>query len=184
MDRQKVQMVLDWPLPWTVRAVHTFLGLTRYYHYFIKGHNTIATSLTALLCKDAFRWSVEAESVFHALQSTLTTTHALQLPVFNEPFIVKCDASGVGIGTVLHQGHVLVEFFSCQLAPRHAALTTYKRELIRLVLAVRHWRPYLWGRPFFIRTDHYNRKFLLDQKLATIPQHQWVSKLLGFDFTS
>jgi hypothetical protein len=25
-------------------------------------------------------------------------------------------------------------------------------------------------------------KFLLDQKLATIPQHQWASKLLGSDF--
>lgn len=26
-------------------------------------------------------------------------------------------------------------------------------------------------------------KFLLDQRLSTIPQHQWVSKLLGYDFT-
>jgi hypothetical protein len=47
---------------------------------------------------------------------------------------------------------------------------------------VRHWRPYLWGRPFLVRTDHYSLKFLLDQRLSTIPQHQWASKLLGFDF--
>jgi len=47
---------------------------------------------------------------------------------------------------------------------------------------VRHWRPYLWGREFMVRTDHYSLKFLLDQRLATIPQHQWASKLLGFDF--
>jgi hypothetical protein len=25
-------------------------------------------------------------------------------------------------------------------------------------------------------------KFLLDQRLATIPQHHWVRKLLSFDF--
>jgi hypothetical protein len=25
-------------------------------------------------------------------------------------------------------------------------------------------------------------RFILDQRLTTIPQHQWVSKLLGFDF--
>jgi hypothetical protein len=25
-------------------------------------------------------------------------------------------------------------------------------------------------------------KFLLDQRLSTIPQHQWASKLHGFDF--
>jgi hypothetical protein len=32
-----------------------------------------------------------------------------------------------------------------------------------------------------IKTDHYSLKFLLDQRLSTIPQHQWASKLLGFD---
>jgi hypothetical protein len=47
---------------------------------------------------------------------------------------------------------------------------------------VRHWQPYLWGHPF-IKTDHYSLKFLLDQKLATVPQHQWVSKLFDFDFS-
>lgn len=34
-----------------------------------------------------------------------------------------------------------------------------------------------------VRTDHYNLKFLLDQRLATIPQHHWVGKLLGFNFS-
>jgi hypothetical protein len=63
-----------------------------------------------------------------------------------------------------------------------AKLVAYERELIGLVLAVRHWHPYLWGHPFLIRTDHFSLKFLLDQKLSTIPQHQWANKLLGFDF--
>jgi hypothetical protein len=26
-------------------------------------------------------------------------------------------------------------------------------------------------------------KYLLDQRLSTIPQHQWVSKLFGYDFS-
>jgi hypothetical protein len=34
-----------------------------------------------------------------------------------------------------------------------------------------------------VRTDHYFLKYLLDQRLPTIPQHHWASKLLGFDFT-
>jgi hypothetical protein len=32
-------------------------------------------------------------------------------------------------------------------------------------------------------TDHYNLKYLLDQRLSTIPQHAWVSKLFGFQFS-
>jgi hypothetical protein len=33
-----------------------------------------------------------------------------------------------------------------------------------------------------VRTDHRSLRFILDQRLTTIPQHQWASKLLGFDF--
>jgi len=76
-----------------------------------------------------------------------------------------------------------VAFFSRPVAPRHRSPAAYKRELIGLVHAIRHWRPYLWGRRFLVRTDHYSLKFLLDQRLATIPQHHWVGKLLGFDFS-
>ena len=55
--------------------------------------------------------------------------------------------------------------------------------MIGLVKAVKHWRPYLWARSFTVRTDHFALKYLLDQRLSTIPQHTWVSKLLGYDFT-
>jgi hypothetical protein len=83
---------------------------------------------------------------------------------------------------VLHQGDGPMAFFGRQMAPRHSNLAAYKQELISLVQAVWHWQPYLWGRPIAVRTDHYRLNFLLDQHLSTIPQHQWASKLLGFDF--
>jgi hypothetical protein len=82
----------------------------------------------------------------------------------------------------LHQGEGPVAFFNKPITPRHAKLAAYECELIGLVQAIKHWRSYLWGTPFLIRTGHYSLKLLLDQKLATIPQHQWASKLLGFDF--
>ena len=96
---------------------------------------------------------------------------------------MECDASGSGIGAVLHQDSGAIAFFSRALPPRHRGLAAYERELIGLAQAVRHWRPYLWGRSFVVRTDHQPLKFILDQRLATIPQYHWVSKLLGFDFT-
>jgi hypothetical protein len=95
---------------------------------------------------------------------------------------VECDASGSGFGAVLHQGDGPVAFFSRAIAAHHAKLLAYERELIGLVKPVRHRRPYLWGRPFLIRMDHFSLKFILDQWLTTIPQHTWVSKLFGYDF--
>jgi len=104
----------------------------------------------------------------------------LALPDFTKVFIVESDASTHGFGAVLLQEQHPIAYFSRPVAPRHRALAAYERELIGLVHA--DWRPYLWGRTFLVRTDHYSLKLLLDQRLSTIPQHHWVGKLLDFDF--
>jgi hypothetical protein len=123
------------------------------------------------LKKGTFRWSPEVEAP------------VLHLPAFEEAFVVECDASGTGFGAVLHEGRDPITFFSWPIVSCHAKLAAYERELIWLVQAVWHWRPYLWGRTFVVRTNHYSLKFLLNQRLSTILQHHRASKLLGFDFS-
>lgn len=63
----------------------------------------------------------------------------LQLPDFTKPFSVDCDASASRFGEVLHHGDRPLAFFSRPIAPRHAKLAAYERELIGLVKAVHHW---------------------------------------------
>jgi len=182
MDHSKVEAVTSWPQPRSTRGLRGFLGLAGYYRRFIKDFGAIAAPLTRLLRKDAFLWSEAAASAFTALKQALAAALVLQLPDFELPFTVDCDASGSGFGAVLHQGTGAIAFFSRLFSPRHMKLAAYERELIGLVQVVRHWRPYLWGRRFVVRIDHYALKFLLDQRLSTLPQHQWVSKLFGYDF--
>jgi hypothetical protein len=59
--------------------------------------------------------------------------------------------------------------------------STYAREMLAIVEAIRLWRPYILERKFFIETDQHNLKYLLDQRIATPEQKKWVAKLLGFD---
>lgn len=183
MDPSKIEAIQVWSLPTSIRALHGFLGLNGYYRKFIKDYGAIAQPLTQLLKKEAFSWSPEAAHTFNHLKHSLTQGPVLQLPDFARPFIVNCDASGSGFGAVLHQEANPIAFYSRLVAPQHAKIAAYERELISLVKVVKHWRPYLWARPFVVHTDHYALKFLLDQRLSTIPQHMWVSKLFGYDFT-
>jgi hypothetical protein len=67
MDAAKVQAVLEWPRPRSVRDVRGFLGLAGYYRWFIKNYGAIAEPLTRLLRKTGFRWSDEAAAAFRAL---------------------------------------------------------------------------------------------------------------------
>ena len=148
-----------------------FLGLAGYYRKFVHDYGAIAAPLTALLKKDGFTWSDDAAAAFQALKATVTSAPVLALLDFARSFVIECDASTHGFGAVLIQDKHPIAYFSRPVAPRHRSLAAYERELIGLVHTIRHWRPYLWGRRFTVRTDHYSLKFLLDQRLATIPQH-------------
>ncbi|WVZ63880.1 hypothetical protein U9M48_013475 [Paspalum notatum var. saurae] len=183
IDLAKVQAIHDWPVLRSALAVRSFLGLAGYYCKFVHNYGTVAVPLTALLKKEGFSWNEAAAAAFIALKDAVTSAPVLAMPDFSKPFVVECDALSHGFSAVLVQDGHPVAFFSRPVAPRHRALAAYERELIGLVQAVRHWRPYLWGRRFLVKTDHYSLKYLLDQRLATIPQHHWVGKLLSFDFT-
>jgi len=103
MDPAKVQAVRNWPQPRLARAVRGFLGLAGYYRKFVRDYGTIAAPLTALLRKEGFSWSEEAAAAFNALKLAVTTGPVLRLPDIAQPFVVECDASTHGFGTVLLQ---------------------------------------------------------------------------------
>ncbi|KAM1172602.1 hypothetical protein ACFX2G_023167 [Malus domestica] len=112
----------------------------------------------------------------------MTSSQVLALPDFSKPFELECDASGCGIGAVLQQGGRPIAFSSQSLGPRNQTLSTYERELIAVVYAVRKWQNYLQGRHFIIKTNHSSLKYFLHQRANTAFQQKWVSKLLGYDY--
>ena len=61
-------------------------------------------------------------------------------------------------------------------------LSTYGKELLALVTAMRKWTPYLFGNPFVIKTDHQSLKYLLEQRISTPMQQRCITKLLGYSF--
>jgi hypothetical protein len=174
--------MMDWPHPTTIKALRGFLGLTGYYQKFIRNYGAIAAPLTAILKKNSFSWSEPAQGAFLALKTAVTQALVLALPNFSQPFLIECDASGVGIGAGLMQGNRPIAFLSKALKGKALHMSTYEKELYALVTAIQKWRPYLLGRPFVVKTDQQSLKFLLEQKVGTPFQQKWITKLLGYDF--
>jgi hypothetical protein len=153
VDPSKVESVTKWPTPKNVKGVRGFLGLTGYYRKFIKDYGKVARPLTELTKKDAFGWNEAAQKAFEKLKESLTTAPVLALPDFNQEFSIECDASGVGIGAILIQNKRPVAYFSKALGVRNMTKSAYEKELMAVVLAIQHWRPYLIGRRFVVSTD-------------------------------
>lgn len=145
--------------------------MSGYYWKFVRNYGIIAWPLTNLLKKCQFGWSDDAESVFLALKHAMETTPTLAMPNFNNSFTIETNASDEGIGVVLSQQGKLLAFMSQALGVTKQSWSTYAKEMLAIIEAIRSWRSYLLGQKFYIQIDHRSLKYLLKQQVAT-PEQQ------------
>lgn len=170
VDPKKIECISKWERPKTLKVLRGFLGLAGYYRKFVRNFGITAKPLTNMLKFGGFEWTKESEEAFEALKEALTTTPVLALPDFSKEFVVECDASGIGVGAVMSQDGHPIAFLRKALAPRHQALSVYDKEMLAIVFAVQHWRPYLVGHHFKIFTDHRTIEYFLGQRITTSAQ--------------
>jgi RNase H-like domain found in reverse transcriptase len=104
--------MFNWPIPKTVKHLRGFLGLTGYYHKFIRNYGLLSKPLSNLIRKDSFKWSIIAQLTFDNLKQAMSQAPVLSLPNFLKPFIVKTDASLFGIDAVLMHDKQPLAFLS------------------------------------------------------------------------
>ena len=54
--------------------------------------------------------------------------------------------------------------------------------MLAILHAVDLWHPYLLGQRFQIKTDHQSLKYFLEQRISSLEQQKWVTKLFGYDY--
>ena len=114
----------------------------------------IASPLHALTEKGReWVWSKECNDAFFDLKKCLVFSPiVLTLPDFSLPFVLDTDASGDGLGAVLTQNvdgvERVVAYASRALSRTEKKYCATRREMLALVWAARHFRPYLYGRKF------------------------------------
>ncbi|GBG89494.1 hypothetical protein CBR_g49285 [Chara braunii] len=103
-----------------------------------------------------------------------------------KPFIVTTDASQYGIGAVLAQqdGKKLrpIEYMSKKMPSKKLAKSTYERELYALYKVFVHWRHFLLGRFFYLRTDHQTLKWIKTQPALSDALKRWIEVIDQYDF--
>lgn len=167
-DQSKVEEVVNWKVPTTLKKLRGFLGLAGYYQKFVRNFGIISRPLTLLLKKDVpFVWSSEADQAFQSLKMALVSAPVLALPDFSQPFIVETNACDVGIGAVLSQQGHPIAYISKALSLKNRGLSTYEKEYLAILLAVDHWRSYLQQAKFIILTDHHSLMHLNEQRIHT-----------------
>lgn len=184
---EKVAAVKDWPQPENVTDVRSFLGTANYYRRFCKDFASIAAPLHRLTDKGArFVWQAEHQQAFDHIKSMLCTAPVLAYPVANAPIILDTDASLTGIGAVLSQvidgQERVLGYASKALSRTERNYCVTRRELLAVVFFIRHFRPYLYGREFTVRTDHASLKWLYRFKEPEGQLARWMETLSEYRF--
>ena len=111
----------------------------------------------------------------------------LILPDFEKEFVLETDACAYGIGAVLTQERDgqwrPVCFYSKHLTKRERNYSTSVRELLAIVMAVKHFKQMLYGRHFRVITDHQPLKSLLKSDDISPTLLRWLEYLKLFEFT-
>ncbi|GBG74160.1 hypothetical protein CBR_g17873 [Chara braunii] len=88
-------------------------------------------------------------------------------------------------GTVeSRSGDCPIAFYSRQLLPAEINYTADEGEVLTVVYAARHWRHYLHGAPFTVRTDNSVVQVFFTKPKLTPRKAHWWSDLSEFSFTT
>ena len=104
VDKAKIDLISNLPLPKTVKNIRSFLGHAGFYRRFIKNFSKIAAPLCNLLSKDVpFVFNEPCLQAFEQLKKELTSTPIIKPPDWTILFELMCDASEHALGAVLGQ---------------------------------------------------------------------------------
>ena len=131
----------------------------------------------------------------------MCSSPVLTQPNFDKRFIFQVDASAYGMGTILSQEgdptnltptltqwtkpmlHP-VAYYSATFTATKWNYNIYKRELLAIMKALAHWRPYLgWTKvPFIIWTDHVNLQYWKSPRNLNRHTAQWHADLQEYNY--
>ena len=98
------------------------------------------------------------------------------------PLILDCDASGQGVGGVLAQlepeGERVVAYYSRTCNKHERCYCVNLKELLPALPSIRHFKYYLCGLPFTVRTDHSALQWLVPEGQVA----SWVEELQACDY--
>ena len=188
-NKRNLGKISDRERPYTKKEVRSLIALAGFYREYIPNFATMVAQFTDLTKKrmpNKIKWNDGLEASFVELKRALLSNPVLKLPELQKEFVLRTDASDVGIGAALMQeqdGKLFpVSYASRKLLPREQNYSTIERECLAIIWAVQKFHMYLYGRPFVIQTDHRSLTYLDKAKFLNGRIMRWAMTLQQYDY--
>ncbi len=156
-----------------------------YHRSHIANFARVSSVLYNLASLKKFAWSAEHEEAFQTLKDLAVSAPMLAHPAPEGLMILDTDASGGQIGAELSQiqdGVIKpIAYASHVLMKPHRKFCTTRFELLAVVKFCRHFRHYLLGRFFLVRTDDNSLVWLTRFKYIEGQLARWLEELSQYN---
>jgi hypothetical protein len=193
-DTTKVERIMGWPTPTSVKQVRQFLGIVRYISAFLPSlakHTSVLTLLTKKDCnKDFPHWTLEHAQAFDVIKGLVLSRDCLtsinhQNPGLRKIF-VTCNTSKRCTGSMLSFGETWemarpVAFESRQLKGAKLHYPVHEQEMLSIMCALAKWRSDLLGTHIYIYTNHKTLQNFDSQCDLSLHQARWMEYLSQYE---
>ena len=190
--------------PTTIGELRTLLGFFGYYRSYVQDFSRKFQPLYNLLksnpnekqgkkiqknSKNSIEWTADMQKIVNETINYLQSPEFLIFPDYNLPFVVNCDASEKGLGSVLYQKREgvnrVVSFGSRTLtdSERNYHLHSGKLEFLCLKWAVTEkFSDYLGYSEFDVYTDNNPLTYVMSSAKLNATGLRWVAELSYYRF--
>uniref|UniRef100_A0A1Y1LMU5 RNA-directed DNA polymerase n=1 Tax=Photinus pyralis TaxID=7054 RepID=A0A1Y1LMU5_PHOPY len=188
LDPQRIEAVQNLPIPKSVKQVQQFIGIVSFCSKFIDKFSEILAPLNELKRKDSkFKITDKHILAIDNLKKAICEAPVLRLPDFSIPFIVRTDASNIGISGVLLQkqedGIHPIAFVSKKLSDTEKKYSTYEKESLAVMFALDKFKDYVTDSLFTLQVDCDAIRWLVNHPSQLSKFGRWILKLSKFNFT-
>ena len=155
-----------------VAHVRQFLGTMGYVRMFMGARfSDLSKPLLDLTKKGVeFKWTQEHTEAVRALKKRLVEYTQLQLPDQSKPYELETDASDYALGAVLKQEDRPLGFLSKKMNEAQQKYSTYQKEFLAIITALKKWEHLLRPATVKVFTDHSSLQHILNLKSSAMPR--------------
>jgi hypothetical protein len=201
LSQERKDEIMGMPFPNSTKSMQSFLGSALFFKSFMPEYSAKCAPLNDMIkkdfnWKDRSSWKANYEKIFHEFKLDLQSAMALHYPDYNLEWILRVDASTLGVAAVLMMKKPLqlaepgaegvqytllpIAFASQKFSAQATRWAIIEQEAFSCFFGVKKFEFYLRCKPFILETDHNN---LIWMEASPVPKViRWRIFLQGFAF--
>jgi len=197
LTEKRKNSIMEMPFPTTQKGMMRFLGCALFFNKFMPNYAELTAQLHDMTRKNfiwnSSAWEVDYEGYFVKFKEELLKATALFYPDYELDWILRVDASDVGVGFVLLQifvgtidtpeserSYQPILFGGKKFSDQAMKWDTYNKEAFALFYGIKSCEYYLRGKHFTLEGDHRNLQWI--EKSVVPKVIRWRIYMQGFSF--